>query len=73
MPIYEYNCGSCGERFEELKRMDDRQSASCPKCGAAADKELSSFAAVTGSCCSSGSHCGSGSGSCCSGGSCGCS
>ncbi len=72
MPIYEYHCQNCGHRFEELKRMEDRGTAVCPKCGGAAAKALSSFAAVIGSCCSSGGGFDSGSGSCCSGGSCSC-
>jgi len=70
MPLYEYVCPSCGQRFEEIRKMDERKSAPCPKCGVAAEKALSTFSAVMGSCCSSGS--GGGSGSCCSGGSCGC-
>lgn len=72
MPVYEYHCPNCGQRFEELKRMEDRGSAVCPKCGGQADKALSRFAAVIGSCCASDGDCGSSSGSCCSGGSCGC-
>jgi len=82
MPIYEYNCPSCGRRFEEIRRMEDREGAPCPDCGAASKMALSRFSAVTGSCRSSGGDCGSESGSCCSGlarrssceggGSCGC-
>lgn len=34
MPIYEYRCDSCGERFEELVRTgDDEGLLACPKCG----------------------------------------
>jgi putative FmdB family regulatory protein len=72
MPVYEYHCQNCGKSFEELKRMEDRGSAVCPECGGAAEKSLSPFAAVTGSCCSSGGDVGCSPGSCCSGGSCGC-
>ena len=32
MPIYEFECEDCGERFEELVAAD--ASASCPACGA---------------------------------------
>ena len=35
MPTYEYECGSCGHRFEEEQRMADRPVEKCPKCGAA--------------------------------------
>jgi len=31
MPIYEYECRDCGERFEHLLRGDERPA--CPACG----------------------------------------
>jgi putative FmdB family regulatory protein len=31
MPIYEFACGSCGARFEELVRAGE--TAPCPECG----------------------------------------
>ncbi|NJD10942.1 MAG: zinc ribbon domain-containing protein [Gemmatimonadetes bacterium] len=35
MPVYEYQCRSCGRRFEALRRMSERtQAPRCPKCGA---------------------------------------
>ena len=35
MPIYEYNCPGCGERFELRRRIADNDSdIRCPKCGA---------------------------------------
>ena len=35
MPIYEYACGSCQRSFERLvARAADRDTASCPACGA---------------------------------------
>lgn len=34
MPLYEYECESCGERFEELVRSSSaRQKPKCPACG----------------------------------------
>ena len=34
MPIYEYACQSCGERFQELKSMSSRLAApACVTCG----------------------------------------
>jgi putative FmdB family regulatory protein len=33
MPIYEYACKSCGQRFEALVRRDEVPA--CPSCGAA--------------------------------------
>lgn len=33
MPLYEYECESCGYRFDEMSKIDDRhQPRSCPKC-----------------------------------------
>ncbi|MFC2039348.1 zinc ribbon domain-containing protein [Chloroflexota bacterium] len=35
LPIYEYECSRCGERFELWRSMADSDSdTSCPKCGA---------------------------------------
>lgn len=39
MPIYEFECGGCGERFEELLRLDAANVA-CPRCGSAATRRL---------------------------------
>lgn len=33
MPIYEYRCGSCGERTEQVRAMDAPPEESCPACG----------------------------------------
>ncbi|MEA2383970.1 MAG: hypothetical protein QOH72_3941 [Solirubrobacteraceae bacterium] len=49
MPIYEYRCTACDERFEELVRNPD-VTVPCPSCGdAAAERLLSVFAGVGGS------------------------
>jgi putative FmdB family regulatory protein len=49
MPIYEYRCAGCGERFEELVRGPDTTVA-CPACaGVEAERLLSTFAGVGGS------------------------
>ena len=35
MPIYEYECLKCGERFELRRSMSDSdQEVKCPECGA---------------------------------------
>jgi putative FmdB family regulatory protein len=34
MPIYEYRCGSCEQRFEELLASSTGPSPPCPACGA---------------------------------------
>lgn len=46
MPIYEYACKSCGERFEKLIRtMNSSEKIACPKCGSAQTaRALSVFA-----------------------------
>lgn len=33
MPTYEYECGTCGHRFERLQRMSDAPVKRCPECG----------------------------------------
>ena len=49
MPIYDYRCRDCDERFEELARNPD-VAVACPSCGAAeAERLLSVFAGVGGS------------------------
>lgn len=46
MPIYEYECKSCGEKFELRRRMDDSDAdIKCPQCGATHPKRaFSAFA-----------------------------
>ena len=45
MPIYEYQCQSCGEETEALRRLSDEPLVDCPSCGAAALKKKVSAAA----------------------------
>ena len=40
MPVYEFECESCGQVTEELVRMDTK-SIKCPKCGKRAPKIMS--------------------------------
>jgi len=52
MPIYEYECPQCGERFEKLQAYsEDGSQLNCPKCQAANPRKLfSSFSArISGS------------------------
>ena len=35
MPIYEFECNSCGVRFDRLQRLSDPDPEVCPDCGAA--------------------------------------
>jgi putative FmdB family regulatory protein len=41
MPIYEYQCQSCGKRTEVLQRMDEAPLAACPQCGGEVKKLFS--------------------------------
>lgn len=34
MPTYEYECQSCGYRFEQFQKMSDLPVKICPECGA---------------------------------------
>lgn len=34
MPIYEYQCATCGEEFTAIRRITDDTVPACPKCGA---------------------------------------
>ena len=80
MPIYEYTCRKCGNRYEYLHRSSDAAAdeVTCPDCGSKdAEKVFSTFSVSTlpsfgggSTCCGSDSPeggCGS-PGSCCSGG-----
>ena len=33
MPIYEYECTSCGSHFEFLEKVNEAPTKKCPKCG----------------------------------------
>lgn len=34
MPIYEFECAACGNRFDRLQKLSDPDPAVCPDCGA---------------------------------------
>ncbi len=40
MPIYEYECGSCGHRLEAIQKMSDPALKDCPACGQSLLKKL---------------------------------
>jgi putative FmdB family regulatory protein len=50
MPLYEYRCAACEERFEVLQRMGEgADGLFCPSCGAEnPEKLLSTFATASG-------------------------
>ena len=42
MPLYEYECESCGTRIERIQRFSDPPLTTCEKCGGPLRKLLSS-------------------------------
>jgi putative FmdB family regulatory protein len=67
MPLYEYRCRGCGERFEMLQRLgEDGHGLLCPRCGEREpERVLSTFAAHGGG--DGGSRAMSDAGGCCRG------
>jgi len=43
MPIYEYRCPKCQQKFERIRDYSSRDGAECPKCGAVSDRLMSTF------------------------------
>ncbi len=42
MPLYEYECQACGHRFERIRKFADPPLETCPQCGGAIEKLVSS-------------------------------
>src|SRR5258705_6088545 len=42
MPLYEYQCGACGHRFEKIQKFSDRLEDKCSVCGGPVHKLISS-------------------------------
>ena len=42
MPLYEYRCDACAHLFELIQKFSDPPPASCPLCGGAVRKQVSS-------------------------------
>ncbi len=45
MPIYEYQCGSCGHTFDTLQKFSDLALTMCPECNEESLRKLISTAA----------------------------
>ena len=72
MPIYEYICDDCGERYERIV-MNRGTTITCPKCESGkSTMQLSVFAAPAGGKKSTGGSSAPSSGGGCCGGACGC-
>ncbi|HEX2910755.1 MAG TPA: FmdB family zinc ribbon protein [Chloroflexia bacterium] len=41
MPTYEYQCGTCGNRFEKFQSFSEEPVKTCPECGNAVKKVFS--------------------------------
>jgi putative FmdB family regulatory protein len=41
MPLYEYECNACGNRFERIQKFSDPPITACPKCEGEVRKLLS--------------------------------
>jgi len=46
MPTYEYECKSCGNRFDKFHQMSKEPVTQCPECGGSVHKLLSGGAGV---------------------------
>jgi putative FmdB family regulatory protein len=46
MPLYEYECESCGKRFEKIQKFSDPRVDVCPNCGKGPVKKLLSSPAI---------------------------
>lgn len=44
MPIYEYQCVSCGHTFEQIQKISEKPVAQCPKCKKGVQKLVSKAA-----------------------------
>ena len=61
MPLYEYCCGYCGERFEKLVPISAAGSPmTCPVCGRQQAERLISQVATVGATCDAGTNGGGG-------------
>jgi putative FmdB family regulatory protein len=46
MPLYEYECSACGNRFEQIQKFSDPPIEVCPKCGKREIRKLLSTPAI---------------------------
>ena len=44
MPVYEYRCTSCEDRFELRQKFSDPPATDCPACGGSVEKLISQSA-----------------------------
>jgi putative FmdB family regulatory protein len=46
MPLYEYECKDCGNRFEQIQKFSDPPIKVCPRCGEPSLQKLLSSPAI---------------------------
>jgi putative FmdB family regulatory protein len=46
MPLYEYECEACNNRFERIQKFSDPPVETCPKCGKGPVRKLISSPAI---------------------------
>src|SRR6267378_5077762 len=46
VPLYEYECGACKHRFEQIQKFSDPLVKKCPRCGKKRVKKLPSSPAI---------------------------
>ena len=46
MPLYEYECEACGQRFERIQKFSDPNPDACPNCGKGPIRKMPSSPAI---------------------------
>ena len=41
MPLYEYKCAKCGNKYEKIENFSAAETQKCPKCGGKAERQIS--------------------------------
>ena len=73
MPLYEYTCGTCKNKFEKLRSFSQMDEPTpCPDCGAESRRQLSVFMSFSTDASGQTTPVAGGGGGCCGGGVAGC-
>src|SRR5271154_1597920 len=41
LPLYEYKCAKCGNKYEKIESYSAAETQKCPKCGGKAERQIS--------------------------------
>jgi putative FmdB family regulatory protein len=44
LPLYEYKCVKCGNRYEKIETLSAPEKQKCPKCGGRAERQIAAAA-----------------------------